>query len=357
MAKQSASKRKKSAPKNKFGISTRSYNLIKKEANNVRSRIREFLKRPDSGEYFVPDTSNYTLDSLGKRIMNGETVKGILAEIRRVTADNLKKVSAQPVVSDFGYKLKPSEQRAIHEAVNKANANITEARNKWNDPLFTDVLPELRNANEIIRKATDYESIQFQLELLKEFVPEKLDVIAIDEYGTAGTEAEANTLRKTLERENKRRDAVRRQIMDNVKENGGFFYDQDTYESKPIDIKAIEDLDQLRYKAGIWDDAGTVIRANRWLQNYEKALNNMQAILINQGMLNSTIEERINYIHDIISKIYNNAKIITLISRTIPNIEIELISHGADDGLINVYGNINFDAIYNSWSVVDEDFL
>lgn len=356
MAKRKPSKPKKPKAKNKLGISTRTYNLIKKEATNARSRIKNFLKRGDSSEYFVPDVSKYTVESIGKRILNGESPKSILAEIRKVTAANLKKVSAQPVVSDFGYKLKPSEQKAIHEAVNKANVNIEAARQKWNDPVFDAILPQKISANEIIRKATDSDSIKFQLDILSEYTPEKLEVTAIDEHGTAGTQAEANALRKTLERENERRQAVRDQIQQNIKDRG-FFYDQDTYESKPIDIMNIEDLESLRNKASIWDDAGTVVRANSWLTNYEKALDNMQAILINMGMLNQTIEDRIGYVHEVIGKLYNNAKLITLISRTTPNIEIEIISPPGGPGGDGVYGNINFDEIYNAWAVVDEDYF
>ena len=113
----------------------------------------------------------------------------------------------------------------------------------------------------------------------------------------------------------------------------------------------------MRNKSEIWSDYSDVVRANRWLTNYEKSLQAAEAVLIGQGMYNSTVEARFQFIYETIDKLWNNEQAITSISHYMPNIDISIISPTGDSGEIQVaLGYSTFNAIYNAWTVVNEDY-
>lgn len=344
-------KRKKStAAQVGTGISQRSRKILKSEAEKARSRLRSFSKRADSDNYFAPDSSEYTLAKLLKRIGNGESVRSVLREVRNLTADKLKLGKAKPVVSDLGYTLKPSEVRAIKSAVTEANKNISKAREKFD--FAKDILPEMKNAQEVIRKAVNSDSIKFQLDLLKQYTPENLIPTAINEYGEAGTKAEVYETTKILEKENDRRKKIRETLDPQVIQ--GYFVSQDDYDTREINIKDIVGIQGLRSRAETWDDFAITVRANKFLYNYEKTLELVEVAMQARGFYNETIEERFAFIKETIGKLYNHEEEITFISKRMPFLDISIISPSKGE---SAGGSVDFDEIYNAWTYVDDLFF
>lgn len=352
MAKRKKSKAKRVSSAAKAGLSTRSYNLLKKEAGNARRRINNFLKRSDAYEYFVPSQESYTLANLLERVGAGESVKSLLKEVRAITAEKITTSTSTPVVSKLGYKLKQSEAKAIRDAVTKANKNIREAREKFD--IAVDILPELKSSDKIIAQAVNSTSIKNQLDILNQYTPENLIPIAINESGEAGTQAELYETTKILELENERRKRLRDQTEKQIVH--GYLVDQNQYESRDIDIESIETIKDMRRMAGTWSDYGAVVRANIYLQNYSDSLELLTASLINIGMYNETVGDMIKFIHKTISKLYNNEEAISFISRYVPEVSIAIVSPPAGERE-SVASSMDFKEIYDAWTGIKELFL
>lgn len=346
MAKRKPTKRKKSSPRVKGNLSPRRRERLRKEAENARRRIKAFSKRPDSDNYFVPDTSDYTFASLLERLAGGESYNLIIRELKNLTAEKIKTGTPVRVISSTGYVLKPSENRKIVKAVETANKNIKQAKEKFAD--FTDILPQEFSAKDLVQNVTSSESIENKINDLALFTPENLIPTAINDYGEAGTFAEYQYYRNILERENERRAQARAE--NDPRTQQGFFRQQADYDSESIDIDSIASMDMLRKRASVWDDPARIYRANLYLVNYEKALDMFAGVLINNGYWNDVIEERVEYIRDIISRLYFNEKAISYASSRMPNIDIALLYGGGQ-------GEVDFASIYDAWCDIEDMYL
>lgn len=346
MGKRKPSKPKKHALRAKVNLSSRSYKNLKREAENARRRIKAFTIRPDSDNYLIPDVSDYTLVSLMERLAAGETTRHIMRELKNLTAEKIKTGIPVYVVSATGYQLKPAENRRIIKAVSEANQNIRQARQKFAD--FTEILPQEFSARDLVQNATSSESIENKINDLALFTPENLIPTAVNDDGEAGTVAEYQYYRNILERENERRAQIRAE--NDPRTNKGFFRQQSDYDSEDINIDAISSMDTLRKRAETWDDPARIYRANMYLTNYEKALDMFAGVLINNGYWNDVIEERIEYIRDVIGRLYFNEKAITFASTRMPNIDISLLYGGGN-------GDFDFASIYDAWCDIEDMYL
>lgn len=343
MAKRKPSKSKGRKSGNRPKLSAKSRKNLIREASNARRRLRQFSLRPDADNYIIPEPSDYTLANLLIRIENGETTRSIMRELRNLTADKIRSGKPLNLITETGYKLSKSEVSALTKAVNQANKNIRKAKQEYGD--LADLIPNEFSVKELSFNAVGPETIQNRIEDLKLYTPENLQIVSINEMGEAGTVAEYEWNKRILERENARREKLRRE--NDPREQKGFFLQQSDFDTAAIDIASIPDMETLRRRATTWDDPARVYRANLFLSNYEKALDMFAGVLINNGYWNSTIEDRIAFIRDTISKLYSNEKAISYISTRIPNIDISLLYGGGN-------GDIDFSSIYDAWCDVDD---
>lgn len=345
MAKRKTNKSKRSSttPSSRIKNSTR--DRLVKEAANTRKRIAAFKKRDDYASFDVPEASDYLLASLLQRIDAGERPSSILREMKNITADKIIN-QPKPFVTASGYSIPPSEYKKLSLAINTANRNITEARKKFSD--FADVLPDKFSLHDVATQVSNLQSLKNKIKDVSVFIPENLIPQAINKAGEAGTVAEVEYYKTILERENKRREQLREQNDPTNKQ--GFFLMQADAERRQIPIDNISSLSELKRRAETWDDPARIYRANLFLANYEKALDKFETILRTGFYMNNTIEERLEYIRNVIAQLYNNEKAITYISTRMPNIDIGLIS-----GVL--YGDVNFDEVYNAWIEAEEMFL
>lgn len=345
MAKRKPSKSKRPATKPSSRIKKSTRDRLTREASNTRSRIRAFNRKYSGDEYIVPEASDYILSALLARIDAGEKPASILREMKNITADKIIN-QPKPFVTTSGYTIKPSEYKKLSLAIDTANKNIRESREKYSD--FADILPDEFSKHDILSQLTGESSVTYKLQDLQLFKPENLVPVAVNEAGEAGTVAEVTYYRNILERENKRRETLRKEIDPQTME--GFFLMQGDAERREIPIEKITSVSDLRRRAETWDDPARLYRANLFLANYEKSLTNFETILRTGFYMNDTIQERFDYIRNVIAQLYNNEEAIQYISSRMPGIDIGLIS-GA------LYGDINFDEIYNAWIDVEDMFL
>lgn len=348
MPKRKPRKVKRPTLRDKSNISKKSYANLEREARNARRRLKTFSEREDAAYYDIPDPSDYTLATLVQRVNNGESIRSVLREVRNLRADKIKQGAPTPSVSSTGYVLKPEEKKAIVKAVNTANKNIRQARKKFAD--FADVLPNEFVASDLISGAVSSESITNKIEDLSLFVSENLAPTAINESGEAGTIAERDYYRRILARENRRR--AKNRELNNPTNQEGYFRQQMDYDTQEIDIDNIKTMEDLHKRAEAWDDPARVQRANMYLVNYESSLGLFESVLINNGYYNSTVQERFDYIRDVISRLYFNEEAITFAANRMPDLSIHVISPPGE-----VAGFVDFDAIYESWIDMEDMFL
>lgn len=349
MPKRKSSKSKPSKLEITSGISHRSFETLKAKAGKARKRIQAFTKRKDAFNYFLPDASDYTLEALVQRFINGESLRSIYKEVDNVTAANIRSGVSPAFQTKAGYKLTTREASALKSAVDTANRNIRAARKKFSDPIFKDVLPEEFNLEDVKQNLTTGKSVANKINDLQVFTPDKLVPIAINETGEAGTQAEYEYTRGILERENERRAKIRE--MNDPEKHKGRFMQGSEYDAKPIDIDSIKTLDKLRKRSTTWDDSARLYRANLYLKNYSDSMKLFETIMRMNGYMNDTIAERLEYIQDVISRLYYDEDAITYISNRMPELSMEVASP-ADLTLIG-----KFDEIYQGWINAEEMFL
>lgn len=304
-----------------------------------------FKKLHYSESYDVPEASDYLVAALLKRIDAGDRPSSILREMRNITAYKIIN-QPKPFVTASGFSIPTAEYRKLSMAINTANRNISEARKKFSD--FADILPDKFSLHDVATQVSDLQTLKNKIKDVSVFIPDNLIPQAINEAGEAGTVAEVEYYKRILERENKRREQLREQ--NNPANNQGFFLMQSDAEKREIPIDNISSLSELKRRAETWDDPARIYRANLFLANYEKSLDRFETILRTGFYMNDTIEERFDYIRNVIAQLYNNEKAITYISSRMPNIDIGLIS-GA------LYGDVDFDEVYNAWIDAEEMFL
>lgn len=345
MAKRKSNKSKRPSTKASARIKKSTRDRLAKEAANTRSRIAAFKKKDYSSSYDVPEASDYLLANLLLRIDAGEKPSSILKEMKNITADKIIN-QPKPFITTSGYSIKPAEYKKLQLAIKTANKNIREARSIYSD--FADVLPDEFSLHDVASQVTNLQGIKNKISDVSVFTPENLIPQAVNSSGETGTIAEVEYYKRILERENKRREQLREETAPGKVE--GFFLMQGDAERKEIPVNDITSLSELKRRAETWDDPARLYRANLFLANYEKSLDRFETILRTGFYMNDTIEERFEYIRNVIAQLYNNEKAISYISSRMPNIDIGLIS-GA------LYGDVNFDEVYNAWIDAEEMFL
>ena len=317
-------------------------NLVN-EARNARRRLRALMDSEDSELYYIPNPGEYTTEKLRNRLEAGEKVETIVDELRGLTSSNIK---SGATVTNLGYRLSNEEKKALRSAISKANRNITFARRKFND--IQDVFPETFNYTDFIQNISGPDAVKYKIEDLGVFTKDKLVPIAVNEIGEAGTQAEKEYYIRIIERENERR-ANQFKDFDPTQPNTFLRVTAD-FGKKPIQITGETTRDQLKKRAKTWDDPARIYRSNLFLTNYIKALDNFEAVLRHNGMINSTIQMRIDYIREVIPRFYNNEEAIFNLSNTIPGIDIGLMydSFGTE---------LNFTAIYDAWTLAEDTYL
>lgn len=313
------------------------------EARNARRRLQRLINQDDSDLYNIPSPKEYTIEKLRNRLEAGERLETIVDELRGLTSSNIK---SGATVTNFGYRLSNDEKKALRYAVSKANRNITLARKKFND--IQDVFPETFSYTDFIQNISGPDAVKYKIEDLGVFTRDKLVPIAVNELGEAGTQAEKEYYTRIIERENERR-ANQFKDFDPTQPNTFLRVTAD-FGKKPIQITGETTREQLKKRAKTWDDPARIYRSNLFLTNYIKALDNFEAILRHNGMINSTIQMRIDYIREVIPRFYNNEEAIFNIAYTIPGIDIGIMydSFGTE---------LNFTAIYDAWTLAEDTYL
>lgn len=209
-------------------------------------------------------------------------------------------------------------------------------------------MPTEFNLSQLIADARTYEGVINTINDLALFTPKNLTIT--DPFGTgeAATFAEVQYYRNILERENERR----RQLSEeqNPQTREGYFLQQEDIDTREIDIQNIPSIADLKRRAGTWSENKVMDYANRYLDNYLSALNNLEEVLLNSYYWNDTVGQRFDYIRSVISQLYYNDKAITYAVRNVPDASIQLIT-----GVIS--GELDFNAIYEAWIDIEDMFI
>lgn len=317
-----------------------------RNAERARSRIKDFSKRKDATNYIIPKTADYTMEALVQRLVAGESLRSINQELKNVTAARIRSGVPLSVETLSGYRLSPSERRDLTKAISEANKNIRTARDKFSD--FVDMFPGEFSLKDIQSDLVNKVSVQNKIKDLGLFTAENLIPVSINETGEAGILAEKLYYEAIIERENERRKKVREES--DPRTNKGFFLQQADVDTREIDISQIQDMEALKKRAVTWDDPARVYRSNLYLTNYLQALAQFETVLITGGIYNDTVGMRLDYIREVINKLYFNEEAIAYLSKYMPNIDIALISGGPT-------GDVDFSAIYDAWTEIEDMFL
>lgn len=354
MAKRRKSKAKRNSNSSRYGITTKQYNRLKKEAKNTRSRILAFSARSDADNYIIPDSSLYTLKELLFRIQSGEAVNNVISELRGITSKSILSAGIDLGSSDYGYQMTRDEARELRTAVQKANRSIEEAKKE--NPDFADVFPSSFNYSELSSSVVSSEYLQNLLSDLAKYNRQGMELVGLPSTGEAITRAELERNTRIIEQENQRRQSQleNQAIANNAPEQfEGFLRSQDRYDTQPIKIENL-DRQTLAKRASTWDDPARTYRANLFLRNYEKSLDDFKNNMIILGMSTDDFEDRIDYIHDIIARLYNNEEAITSISKYMPNINIAIISGKVVSG--DGSDSFDFSEIYYDWLRIEDEW-
>ena len=355
MARRGKSKAKHPRATGKTGITASQYTRLKKEAKNARERIRNFSNRSDSDNYKIPDTSLYTLNELLFRIESGESVKNVISELRGITSKSILQGGIDMSSSDYGFEMTRDQRNDLRAAVNLANKAIRDAKQK--NPDFADVFPQEFSYSELSSTVVSENHLDNILSDLSKYTREGMDLTAVEGTGEAITKAELARLERILTTENERRAGQREQ--EAIQANNpdlfeGFLRSQQRYDTQPIKIDELN-LSTLRKRAGTWDDPARTYRANMFLHNYDKSLNEFSGQMIINGYSTEDFQIRVNHIQEIIGKLYNNEEAITYISKYMPNLNIAIISGrivSADSDAA-----FDFNELYYDWLRIEDEWL
>ncbi len=345
MAKRNPSKPSKRKAPNKYGISERSYETLKRNAQNARKRLTTYTNKhgvsPD-----LPTLSDLTIDALIERYKGGESLAKINASLRGLTAERFAKITTVPIVTGTGYTISTKDYNQLRNAVNRANRNISAARSNLGE--FADIAPKEFDLNQIVRDIVNAETLKNQLNDLRLFTPKNLKPVAINSSGEAGTVAEDEYLKRIIKRENERRAKLREE--NDPRKNEGFFVQQDEVNTRDIDLSKLDTRERLRKRAENWTDAKRVARANQYLKNYEESLDTALIAMQTTVGIPEHVQKSIDEIKQIIAQLYNNEDAVTYLVHHVPELEIAIVS-GA------VLATIPITPILNSWVGVKDMFL
>lgn len=332
MARRRKAKLKRSSVASKHGITQKSYDRIKREATNTRRRIKN-LTTANNGSSFLPDAEDYKLENILRRIDSGEKVKNILKEMSQINFASFKQAEEQPLYrTKYGFYVERNDRERLIKAINTANRNIDKATRRYGE--FADLMPQKFNVEKVLEEISSDEALRNRLTGIRKFTASKLVPTMIE--GVFTTKAEYEYLTDIINRENKRREERQKPPEE------GYLVTQAQYDSKPINIEKLVDLNSIRRKAEQWDDPARVERANRYLDIYKESLNRAQATLADSGYAGREVEKRFRDINRIIDRLYNNVDRVTQLANNMPTIDIQIISD-------IIMGDVNFSEIYDDW--------
>ena len=355
MARRRKSKSQRTSLASKAGITAKQYARLKTEAKNTRERIRNFSARSDADHYKIPDTSLYTLQELLFRIESGESVSNVISELRGITSKSILQGGIDLSSSSYGFEMTRDQRNDLRAAVNLANKAIKEAKN--NNPDFADVFPQEFSYAELSSTVVSENHLENILSDLSKYNKEGMELTAVEGTGEAITRAELARLERILTTENERRAGQSEQQA--IQANNpdlfeGFLRSQQRYDTQPIKIDELN-LTTLRKRAGTWDDPARTYRANMFLNNYEKSLNEFSGQMIINGYSTDDFQRKVEHIQEIIGKLYNNEEAITYISKYMPQLNIAIISGRIVSG--DSDASFDFNEAYYDWLRVEDEWL
>lgn len=322
-------------------ITARTYKNIKREAENARSRIREYAKKTGN---FTSAADAYRLENLMSRLEAGETSRTILKELRTLRGEKVASVfvSEFKVDEDTGEVI---DTQHITNLVNKANKAIDRAKTKY--AKYESIFPEHINANSLISLTTS-ENYGRIVDYLKTFTASNLKPVTRDGFSDITTQAQLKIDLNIIEEENKRREQ-RRKAREEGGVGGGYARWTDKFSYEPMDINSMKSFRELHARAQTYSDESLVRRANVWLDNYALKLSQLQSVFIMNKLHNDVVAQRFNYIYSVLEAVRGNAQLVELMSMTFRNIEIAL--------LYNDENNIDFSAVYDDFCEFADNYL
>lgn len=335
-------KRKKSKPKrpsiaSQHGISKKSYENLRREAENTRRRIKN-MQRAQGDIENLPNADDFLLKNLLMRVDRGEKPGSLVKEMKRISFDTVRTETERPYRSRFGHYLTAPERERFLKAINSANKAIDKATEKFKD--FSDLMPKKFDPQKELDNVVSSDSLNQRIAGLRKFTASRLVPTNID--GIFTTQAEYEFLTDTINRENERREARQQQPKQ------GYLITQADYDSKPINIDKLQDINAIRRKASQWDDPARVDRANRYLDLYLQKLNDAQAVLKDNGVGGQRTSRMFNRMRKVISKLYNDVDRVTDIAQHMPDIDITIVS-GVITGDMDIY------ELYTAWDTYGKD--
>lgn len=317
----------------------RTYENIKREARNARSRIKAFAKK--TGD-FVSLADAYTLENLLHRIENGETSRAILKELRNLRGSNLERVATKE------YKVDEStgeliDMAKLNSAVEKANRALARARKKYSD--YARIFPEDLKAVTILSSATSDNYDQL-MQYLKQFKASKLKPISKPGYSDITTVLQYEHDMQVLKEENKRREERNKLLSEGkvkvARKNANTF--------EQIPVEEIRSFHELHSRASTWENIARERRADNFLENYRGLLQQLQSTYIENSFYNKTVADRFAYVYSVLDAVKGNADLITIMSLFYREIDIYMF-YGA------AMGDIDFDGIYNDFCEFADAYL
>lgn len=339
------SSRKRSST-SKANLSQRKYEQLRSEAEKARLAIRRALNSSDSQMYDLPDPSAYTLKNLISRIDSGDSYAALIKELKGTRRANFKRLDAvvdseySIVIPATGEYIEGSTVMEFKVQLNKANRAIRSARTKYGENV--DILPQEFTEKELLEYITSEEGLKKLTQELKVFTPKNLVPKEFGE-GVYATKAEREFLLKPIAEENIRRDKRREEEQN--PEFKGFLVSQSQADISPINPGTDQTIYKLRERSYKWRDMERMIRANTFLDNYIKKLNDFEVLLRIHKMYNDEVEKRLQFIRNEIAGLYFDEEGIRIASTRIPGIDIGAL-YPTKEELGNAF---SFSEIYNAW--------
>lgn len=340
MRKGANNRRKRTSVANKYGISAKKYNELKREARNARQRLQRFEAKTGL-DASIADA--FLFESLLQRVASGEKPGKILREVKALRGEKLNTFYAEKIDDDPStVEINYSSQ--IRRLVNKANRAIDRAKTKYAG--MEEIFPKKLDFKTVIGQLTEenYESI---IADLKSYTAEKLKPYRNESYPDITTKFQYEKDLKVIEEENKRR--LSRVERFKQGDFGGGVLRQEENALEPIDFNKIASFRELHRRALTWSEEAVAKRSNQYLDNYLKSLTDLEIRYINSGLHNDVVSQRFAYIRSVIEAVRGNVELTHILSLTFLNVDIQLNYKEID--------NLNFAELYNDFADFADEYL
>lgn len=291
--------------KKKYPISDRSLERLKKELKKARSRISNLQKRMGAS-YIGPKVEDFYLENVLNRIQHGTHINTVYAMTRNATAEKIRKANAQiasnPIVGELygGAPVRQKEYSKLMNAAAKANRVITAAVKEH--PENADLYPALLDPSEIMQKVINQRGLKDITKLITQsFTPRKMEIVALNEDGLAGTEAEKEYLTYFIDNENKKREKARKQAQIDF-EKTHVLLTQNEFDVRPLNTDHFKSLDFFRRVSNAVTDAADLHRADLWKMNYYSTLEAAEAYLRSETNVSREALDDLQQIYRIIER-------------------------------------------------------